>query len=393
MSRKVRIVLITMLTIAVCSFLGFTYVNTFVNGQTEHPDLALDSLNDPLLQGQNGHVPDHTYSNEASLNPPNYESTNSGYDLVILINSEMSYFESRKQIRKELFGVVDNLKPCLGYNGRINYKFFVSESDMNIEDLRRLRSEIMEYDDIVTLPKISTWKKEYSMLHWVHSKQTSMEYRHVMLLDSFTYVRVDQILSELDYMTQEATENQQELPILWGNLELERNQTRAIVLGESLVEDLLTIPSLLPLPGAKASIMSRILDNRDNDLVSHIPMISDNRFVEWPNNPHILPKNAIAVTMVYQPEELALITARLQPNQPPLCIDPRPETKLGIITTSFIYKDGCMMDAGLRSATNKRNYAAKHGYYFIARSMEFAIQIYRGRRFRMIGFFGVLWWL
>ncbi|ORX96694.1 hypothetical protein K493DRAFT_370600 [Basidiobolus meristosporus CBS 931.73] len=383
MTRKVRVILITIFVIALCLFFGFSYLNT-LDGAGQW-NLSLDAL-DHSSQTPNGYpavTPQGSDDYYDGL-PGDDEATAAlpKYDLVVLIASEMNYFANRKLLRKELFGMTNNLKPCLKANGRIHYKFFVTESDLSNEDQRQFRSELMEYDDIITLPKSSPRKKEYAMLRWVSTSrdtEESFDFRHVMLLDSHSYVRFDQILSELDYMAQEATDPEK-LSVLWGNLELEGDQTRAVVLGAHLVEELLTSPSLLPPPTWRSSIVPYLLSRRTDKEVAHISMINDKRFIEWPNSASLVPKSTIAVSMIYQLDEFVQLTARLPSNQPPLCVDTRQEGKIGVITSSYIYKDGCMMDAGLLSAINKRNYAAKHGYYFVARSDEFAQQVYRGRR-------------
>ena len=53
---------------------------------------------------------------------------------------------------------------------------------------------------------------------------------------------------------------------------------------------------------------------------------------------------------------------------------------IAVITSSFLYKDNCMLEVAPLSANNKREYAEKYGYAFVARSIEFAHQIYRMRR-------------
>ncbi|KAK9761371.1 hypothetical protein K7432_013783 [Basidiobolus ranarum] len=365
--RRAHITLVALFLVTLCFFLNFVYLNGFVNN---------DSLQGHEPENQAGYVPGHL--DDASLEISGYASV--GYDLVILINSKITEVENRQLLRKELFSLPNNLTPCLNYNGRIYYKFFVTEGNIRNEKMRQLRSEIMEYNDVVILPQAPTWGKEHAMLKWANSVEGPTEFRHVMLLDSHTFVRFDQVLSELDYMIKEATEEEKNQPILWGNLLLERNQTQAIIMSASLTEDLLNIPDLLPPAGAPSSIISHILDNRSDDLVAAISIINDKRFTEWPNNPYVLPKNTLAVSMVYQADEFAQIASHFKTVQPPLCTYERPQTKIGVITSSFIYKDNCMIDAGLLSATNKRDYAKKHDYYFIARSTEFAQQVYRGRR-------------
>ncbi|ORX58074.1 hypothetical protein DM01DRAFT_1333748, partial [Hesseltinella vesiculosa] len=54
-------------------------------------------------------------------------------------------------------------------------------------------------------------------------------------------------------------------------------------------------------------------------------------------------------------------------------------SSLAVVTSSFIY-DACMEPSATRAAINKRDYALKHGYSFVARSAEFAQEAIRGER-------------
>ncbi|GBB93376.1 hypothetical protein RclHR1_02160002 [Rhizophagus clarus] len=53
---------------------------------------------------------------------------------------------------------------------------------------------------------------------------------------------------------------------------------------------------------------------------------------------------------------------------------------IAVVTSSFLYKDNCMVEVGPLSANNKREYAEMHGYAFISRSVEFAQNAYRDRK-------------
>jgi galactosyl transferase GMA12/MNN10 family len=57
-----------------------------------------------------------------------------------------------------------------------------------------------------------------------------------------------------------------------------------------------------------------------------------------------------------------------------------PAVSIAVITSSYIYPDNCMLPSARLSAENKRQYALKHGYSFVARSAEFAQQAVRGDR-------------
>lgn len=148
------------------------------------------------------------------------------------------------------------------------------------------------------------------------------------------------------------------------------------------------------------------------------------RFIRWENNVESVHPEDIVVTQVYQPlefTELALWT-RLNPvsvchrapsssstatsvaspdNEDVVGLlneeheiaeqlqrqnegqsntkDPLPASSIAVVTSSFIY-DACMEPSATRAAMNKRDYALKHGYSFVARSAEFAQEAARGQR-------------
>ncbi|CAO3654084.1 unnamed protein product [Cunninghamella echinulata] len=54
-------------------------------------------------------------------------------------------------------------------------------------------------------------------------------------------------------------------------------------------------------------------------------------------------------------------------------------SSIAVVTSSFIY-DACMEPSATRAAMNKRAYALKHGYSFVARSAEFAQEALRAER-------------
>lgn len=57
-----------------------------------------------------------------------------------------------------------------------------------------------------------------------------------------------------------------------------------------------------------------------------------------------------------------------------------PAVSIAVVTSSYIYPDDCMLPSARLSAENKRQYALRNGYSFVARSAEFAQQAVRGDR-------------
>jgi len=88
-----------------------------------------------------------------------------------------------------------------------------------------------------------------------------------------------------------------------------------------------------------------------------------------------------AVGQVYQQEDWMPIVERLAIQPTAACaFDVNRKKNIVLLTSSYIYVDMCMAEASLPAAENKRGYADKHGYDFVARTAEFAQEEHRGRR-------------
>jgi hypothetical protein len=135
------------------------------------------------------------------------------------------------------------------------------------------------------------------------------------------------------------------------------------------------------------------------------------RFIRWENNVESVHPEDIVVTQVYQSLEFTELAHWTQLKPTPVChrvsssasngrpLDDDEDTVLdeeknykvseqqhtnkkasiAVVTSSFIY-DACMEPSATRAAANKRQYAVKHGYSFVARSAEFAQEAARGQR-------------
>ena len=88
-----------------------------------------------------------------------------------------------------------------------------------------------------------------------------------------------------------------------------------------------------------------------------------------------------AVGQVYQLEDWMPIVEKLAIQPTPACaVDQGRKKNIAVLTSSYIYVDMCMAEASLPSAENKREYAVKHDYDFVARGAEFAQEDHRGRK-------------
>lgn len=101
----------------------------------------------------------------------------------------------------------------------------------------------------------------------------------------------------------------------------------------------------------------------------------------WASNVDLVAADAVVVGEVYQLEDWRRITDKLTIKATPACaVDQNRKKNIALLTSSYIYVDMCMAEASLPSAENKRIYADRHGYDFVARAAEFAQEEHRGRR-------------
>ncbi|KAI8372828.1 galactosyl transferase GMA12/MNN10 family-domain-containing protein [Radiomyces spectabilis] len=143
------------------------------------------------------------------------------------------------------------------------------------------------------------------------------------------------------------------------------------------------------------------------------------RFIRWENNVESVHAEDIVITHLYQDSEFRDVASWTHLSSTPVCYRPKsafadgqpaldpldddedtadsadsedgdavalPQPHLDIdgpsiavVTSSFIY-DRCMEPSATLAAKNKRDYALKHGYSFVARSSEFALERERGER-------------
>ncbi|KAI8603251.1 galactosyl transferase GMA12/MNN10 family-domain-containing protein [Dissophora ornata] len=86
----------------------------------------------------------------------------------------------------------------------------------------------------------------------------------------------------------------------------------------------------------------------------------------------VLP-STLVVGQIFQQEDWFPIAEKMaiQPTQA-CAVDVNRGKNIAVLTSSYIYADMCMAEASLPSTDNKKTYAAKHGYDFVARGAEFA---------------------
>lgn len=105
----------------------------------------------------------------------------------------------------------------------------------------------------------------------------------------------------------------------------------------------------------------------------------------WMNSIESVDTNSLVIFNVYQDRDFHLLSQRhLQElkREAMMPLD-KSNAKRVVVTSSYIY-DRCMEPSGTRASLNKRDYADKHNYAFVARSSEFAQQALRPDKRRTV---------
>lgn len=95
----------------------------------------------------------------------------------------------------------------------------------------------------------------------------------------------------------------------------------------------------------------------------------------WQNSVESTNDANILVRQVYQDEDF-MDLVKLYQLQPVISMKSQRAKQIAVVTSSYIY-DKCMEPSGTKASLNKRHYAEKHDYAFVARSREFAQQAIR----------------
>ncbi|KAF9345348.1 hypothetical protein BGX26_003252 [Mortierella sp. AD094] len=312
-------------------------------------------------------------------------NTSGKYDTLVLIPSSWTQMQNRQWVRQTLFGIRNNLEPCKKYDGRIIYKFYIHghstwlkttihSAEFMQAQVRDLYGEFMEYNDYTFTNKTVTdhhavWG---DALTWAVEKfipEQKIQVENVLIFDSTTLVNLPKIEASI-----KPAVNADGFIYTWGE------------------------PT--PFAGmASYSVVEQIVQNRNAIKENHklvdiftgaalyFAYPAQKYKVEkgvgqlWASDIDQVDTTMEVVGQIYQLEDWAPIAEKLAIKTTPACAaDPDRKKNIALLTSSYIYSDMCMAEASLPSAENKRTYATKHGYDFVARAAEFAQEEHRGRR-------------
>jgi len=176
--------------------------------------------------------------------------------------------------------------------------------------------------------------------------------------------------------------------LVWGRFDTQDADSMVTILGYDAIPIIQKSKTIVRAEGYKntSNVISKAVYHFRRQSNPQIFIINDEvGIVEWINAIESVPKDdTFAVGKVYQFLEYEDLTKYLSIEPTPICRDPtavlRTRPSIAVTTSSFVYEDMCMLEASVLSGENKRAYARDHGYAFVARSIEFAQQVYRNRK-------------
>ncbi|RUS17692.1 galactosyl transferase GMA12/MNN10 family-domain-containing protein [Endogone sp. FLAS-F59071] len=374
------------------------------------------------------HPPSSTSSDDEELIPIN---TSGHYAILVVIASPREAITRRQLIREHYFGLRDNMLPCMRHDTGVTYRFWVygDETKLDRDGKRDYAAERMEWDDIVE--RNNEEFEQLNVVKWAVEdlEEDGITFGYLVLQDINTFIHLSTIAAELQdgtvglgtdssFTINEASPYE----LVWGTFSGTNMDKQAVIFGRDTA-----IQAIIDYARYSANQntthiftqMYRYYTSQSDDEVREGPdFIREDgpdgagRFTTWSNTIEPVRHEHVAVTSVFQNEEFRELAhwTNLRPvqvchprwsssdsavdddDEPALnatAVDPEavrgvvsvdPPLSVAVLTSSFVFSDLCMLSAAYPSAQNKRAYALRHGYSFVARSTEFSQQGIRGDR-------------
>ncbi|KAF9298623.1 hypothetical protein BGZ74_009298 [Mortierella antarctica] len=357
---------------------NYNHNNNNNNNNNNYNDNKVDDTNDPYEDHNSPLFPVPQPVSDSAL--PN---TSNQYDTLIVIPSSWTQMQNRQWVRETIFGIENNLEPCKNYDGRIIYKFYIhglsTWANTKIHTaqfmqalVRDLHGEFMEYDDSFFANKTVTDRHAVwgDALDWAVNKfipDNKFRVDKVLIFDSTTLVNLPDIETAIRGVTAP-----QGYLYTWGE-----TTTFAAAGSFAVIKDILTRRPAIKAAFTNANIIEGAIQHLDPPSFKVLKGLGE----LWASDIEQVSTAAHAVGQIYQREDWTPVARKLAIKPTAACaVDKNRMANIAVLTSSYIYADMCMAEASLPAAENKRIYAHRHGYDFVARGAEFAQEEFRGRR-------------
>ncbi|KAI7889089.1 galactosyl transferase GMA12/MNN10 family-domain-containing protein [Mucor mucedo] len=330
------------------------------------------------------------------------ESTPQHFKYLMIIASRASNLSRRQLIRKTYFGMEDNLEPCMKKDKGFNYMFWVyGEKPMSKTPERRLyETEKIEWNDLEKVDQSAYSQDE--VLKWAETtlKERGVTYDYLVIQDAYSLIQLNYIQQTIQSEVGQFPTGKLATDLAW----VSPGNKNALVAGSTAVQKLLENESEYKdvITEGENTLMANFYEfhrsvsvqlnfvtakkelSRLQALKENSPFfISEtNRFATWKNHVESIADLTIAVSNIYQDSDFAAVAHTLNLGGSSVC-KPLEKASIAVVTSSFIY-DNCMEPSASLAADNKRSYALKHNYAFVARSGEFAQQQLREEKRRPV---------
>ncbi|KAG0043590.1 hypothetical protein BGZ83_011255, partial [Gryganskiella cystojenkinii] len=327
---------------------------------------------------------DTTTSTPTTITTTTTPNTPGQYDTLVVIPSSWTQIQNRRWVRETIFGIKNNLEPCKLYDSNILYKFYIHgkvtwnkqkyhSADYMQALVRDLYGEFMEFNDSVftnaTVVPHAVWGDALNWAVNTFVPEEKIKVNKIAIFDSTTIAN----LPKMEQAVKAANFDTNGYVYTWG----EDPAFAAMVsfpVAQKLLEDRVALEG-------KHETPLNLIDASKGYYTAPTFKLLTGKGQLWASEVELIDTATEVVGQVYQQEDWMPIVDRLavQPTSP-CAVDANRKKNIAVLTSSYIYVDMCMAEASLYAAENKRIYAARHGYDFVARAAEFAQEEYRGRR-------------
>ncbi|KAI8979816.1 galactosyl transferase GMA12/MNN10 family-domain-containing protein [Mycotypha africana] len=332
------------------------------------------------------------------------------FKYFLVIATKADHLSRRQIIRQSYFGLTDNMEACLKRDKGLNYLFWIygEEPKPKTPERRLYEAEKMEWNDLEKVGYDSY--DQNAILKWVETtlNERGVTYDYLIIQDSYSLVQLNYIQQQLQAEAGKMWEVSKSVTDLaW----LPAQSDKVLIAGKDAVkkamarENELKDISVQDDENASPSTimanyyefyrsisvqMNFITTKKDVDrlktMLGELPVFvsrDENRFETWTNNVESIPDMTVAVSNIYQDADFTSVAEKLNVGAASLCKTLERPT-IAVMTSSFIYPDGCMERSASLAADNKRQYALRHQYAFVSRSTEFAQQEVRDVKRRTV---------
>ncbi|KAF9436794.1 hypothetical protein BGZ76_002978 [Entomortierella beljakovae] len=348
------------------------------------PDGAIGKPDPPYNQDK----PKQPIEQQQQQQPPlkQLPNTSNQYDTLIVIPSSWTQMQNRRWVRDTIFGIQNNLEPCKKNDGNIIYKFYIHgrttwqksgfhSAQFMQAQVRDLYAEFMEFNDweftnSTVTDRHTVWGDALAWAVNTYIPKEQIKVDKVLIFDSTTLVNLPVLEDSVKKLV-----GSNGFVYIWGDNSTPFATMVSFQVAQQIMNNRATIKENHPLVDLMTAATLYYTNQPQNFEVKK----ADGKL--WESDIEQIQPTELVVGQVFQQEDWIPIAQKLSIQPTPTCAtDPKRKSNIAVLTSSYIYADMCMAEASLLSAENKRVYAAKHGYDFVARSAEFAQEEFRHRR-------------